>query len=175
MIPEMLDAGKVQIRMWENAENSVDYTMLISVEGDPYFVLHDYEFTIENGWESTDTTAKTAVNNAHAFIEITIGNRTFNLPMCLLEASSLRTIKFLLNKTVNSKDGRFGSKETQFFVPITVIDANRMAAYANVDLRPLSLEYVTLKCFPESALKRLESEHCPFCKRNKKREVPTHE
>lgn len=90
--------------------------------------------------------------------------------MCLLEASSVWAIKFLLGKTVDPKDGRFGSKETQFVVPITIIDARRMAAYANVDLRPLSLQFLVQKCFPNSMLKNLKSEHCPFC--NRKEKIP---
>jgi hypothetical protein len=175
MIPEMLDYNEAQTRVAEYAQASVDYSMVISDKGDPFFLLHDYEFTIEDGWVSVDTTTKTTVIEAHAFIEITIGKRAFSLQMCLLAASSIWAIKFLLGKTVDPKDGRFGSKETQFVVPITVIDANRLTAYANVDLRPLSLQYVTLKCFPKSALERLESEHCPFCRRNKKRAVTTHE
>lgn len=70
MITEMLDNSKAQARIADHAQRSVDYTMVTSDKGDPFFLLHDYEFTIEEGWASSDTTTKTTVIDAHAFIEI---------------------------------------------------------------------------------------------------------
>jgi hypothetical protein len=135
MIFDMPGNNKAQARIAEYAKSSVDYTMVSSIKGDTFFLLTDYEFKVEEGLSSIDATTKTTVVDAHAFIEITIGKRAFSLQMCLLEASQIRAIKFLLNKTVDPKDGRFGSKEMLFVVPIQVIDAHRMTAFANVDLR----------------------------------------
>ncbi len=166
MIFDIIDDDKAEQQLAEYFANSVHYTLIFDTEGNPVFILHQWRFKTSKNWTSEDTTSMVAVLKAHAFIEVTIENQIFNLPLCLLQEESIRSIKLLLSKTVDPKDGRYGSKQTGFIVPILIIDAKRMSAIANVDLRPLSFEYVTTQCFPKSALEHQKSPLCPFC--NKK-------
>jgi hypothetical protein len=161
---EIIDDDKAEQQLAEYSARSVHYTSLFSTEGEPIFILHECQF--KKTWTSDDVSAGVIAFHAHAFIEVTIENLTFNLPLCLLQKESIRSIKLTLLNTVDPKDGRYGSKETGFIVPITIIDINRRAVIAKVNLRPLSLQYVTTLLFPKSALEDLKLPYCPFC--NKK-------
>jgi hypothetical protein len=160
---EIIDSDKAEQQLVEYSARSVHYTLLFSTEGEPIFLLHECQ--LKKTWTSEDTSSRVIAFHAHAFIEITIENLTFNLPLCLLQEDSIRSIKLLLLNTVDPKDGRYGSKETGFIVPITIIDINRRAVIVKVNLRSLSLQYVTMQNFPKSALQDSKSPLCPFCQK----------
>lgn len=138
------------------------YELTFTAEGTPCLVLQSPVALVVDTDGTVTWTAKIITYTAHAFIELTTGSKktkTIYLPICLLNPKTRIIAEALIGTTIDPLDGRFGSKNAEFFFGTSPTRLFKIA----FDLTLLALEYTSLEMSSGSFLSQLKSAHCPFC------------
>ena len=160
----MLDEDKADACIAEYSDKSIPYALGEDKNG-AVFVLTDYVFKRNKGWDSTATT-NLHIINGHAFIELTAGTETIFLRMCLLDPKTKPATKYLLDQVKHPRTPEFTANAGPYEILVTVVDAEKCLVITGLNLAPLSMTLKLFKCFPKSKLNDFVSIHCPRCQEN---------
>ena len=136
---------------------------ILQKDGLPLLVLKNRETLIaDNDLWITWTATIWTYGTSHTFLEIIIDakkKRKVFIPICLLNPKTKLIAKSLIETTKNSHDGRFGSKNGEFYFSTDLVRVFKIS----LDLLPLASNYVSLEMIPNGFWEHLRSPHCPFC------------
>jgi hypothetical protein len=165
--PKMIDKKEAEALIAEYLALAVPCNLIVDAENNPIILLKNQVF-VKGKDGGISWLIETTCIGAHFFMFLITGNRRktkFSLPFCLLDEKSRLAAKALLQTTCNEK-GQFNGKDAEFLI----VDAKLRPIKVKINLGPLSANYVSLQCVPESYLRELSSQHCPLCSSTQKRD-----